>query len=71
MKNVIFKLGSNVRKEPASERKASCVERTAPVRLLHGNKVGMFGEWKEARGVRAQWVRDRQVYTGGWKGGHG
>lgn len=68
---VIFKRGSNVRREPASERRPSRGEGTASVKVLHRNKVGMFGEWKEAQCVRAQWVRDRQVYAGGWKGGHG
>lgn len=51
-------------------REGLLVERD-PVKVLHRTRVGMFGEWKEAQCVRAQWVRDRQVYTEGWKGGHG
>ena len=43
---VIFKLGSNARREPASESWASHGEGAPPGKVLDRNKVGIWG-WGE------------------------
>lgn len=65
---VICKLGPNVREDPASERKASHGEGTATgkaLRLVH------LRNSKKPSAPGQQWARERQVYTGGQKKGHG
>lgn len=65
---VICKLGPNVRKDPASERMASIGEGTATVKAL---RLVCLGNRKKPSVPGEQWVRERQMYTGDQKKGHG
>lgn len=61
------KLGPDVRKDPASERKASPSKGTATVKAL---RLVCLGNSKKPSVPGEQWVRERQVYIGGQKKGH-
>lgn len=65
---VICKLGPNVRKDPASERKASHGKGTATVKAL---RLVCSGNRKKPSAPGEQRARERQVYTGDQKNGHG
>lgn len=62
------KLGPDVRKDPVSERKASHGAGTATGKAL---RLVCLGSSKKPSVPGEQWVRERQVYIGGQKKGHG
>lgn len=64
---VIFKWGPNVRKDPASERRVSHGEGTAPAKALRLVCLGNRKKPSFWRGVG----EGEQVYMGGQKKGHG
>ena len=68
---VTLKLGPTLRKDPSSERRMSQGEGTATVQARRWLEVACLGNRKKPSVPGEQCGRERQVYRGGQRKGHG